>query len=40
MSGLTNGNLWAFAQASASLIENMIPGTVESGPNDPRCSDL
>jgi len=35
MSGLTNGNLWAFAQASASLIENMIPGTVESGPNDP-----
>jgi len=36
MSGLTNGNLWAFAQASASLIENMIPGTVESGPNDPR----
>jgi hypothetical protein len=35
MSGLTNGNLWAFAQASASLIENMTPGTVESGPNDP-----
>jgi hypothetical protein len=36
MSGLTNGNLWAFGQASASLIENMIPGTVEWGPNDPR----
>ena len=35
MSGLTNGNLWAFAQATASLIENMTPGTVESGPNDP-----
>ena len=35
MSGLTNGNLWAFAQASASLIENMTAGTVESGPNDP-----
>ncbi len=35
MSGLTNGNLWAFAQASASLVENMTPGTVESGPNDP-----
>lgn len=35
MSGLTNGSLWAFAQASASLIQNMVPGTVESGPNDP-----
>ncbi|RKY96365.1 MAG: hypothetical protein DRQ13_05960, partial [Ignavibacteriae bacterium] len=35
MSGLTNGSLWSFAQASASLIENMTPGTVESGPNDP-----
>jgi hypothetical protein len=35
LSGLTNGNLWAFAQASASLVENMTPGTVESGPNDP-----
>lgn len=35
MSGLTNGNLWAFAQASASLIQNMVPGTVASGPNDP-----
>ncbi|MCH7964327.1 MAG: T9SS type A sorting domain-containing protein [Bacteroidetes bacterium] len=35
LSGLTNGNLWAFAQATASLIENMTPGTVESGPNDP-----
>ena len=35
LSGYTNGNLWAFAQATASLIENMTPGTVESGPNDP-----
>jgi hypothetical protein len=35
MSGLTNGSLWGFAQATASLIENMTPGTVESGPNDP-----
>jgi len=35
MSGLTNGNIWTFAQASASLVENMTPGTVESGPNDP-----
>ena len=35
LSGLTNGSLWAFAQATASLIENMTPGTVESGPNDP-----
>jgi len=35
MSGYTNGNLWAFAQATASLIENMTPGTVASGPNDP-----
>jgi len=34
MSGLANGSLWAFAQASASLVENMTPGTVESGPND------
>lgn len=35
MSGLTNGKLWAFAQATASLIENMTAGTVASGPNDP-----
>ena len=35
MSGYSAGNLWAFAQASASLIENMTPGTVASGPNDP-----
>ncbi len=35
LSGLTNGNLWAFAQASASLVENMTPGTIASGPNDP-----
>lgn len=35
MSGFTNGSLWAFAQASASLIENNVPGTVASGPNDP-----
>ena len=35
MSGYTNNSLWAFAQASASLIENMVPGTVASGPNDP-----
>ena len=35
LSGFTDGRLWAFAQASASLINNMTPGTVESGPNDP-----
>lgn len=35
LSGYTEGNLWAFAQASASLVENMTPGTVASGPNDP-----
>lgn len=35
MSGYTNGSLWAFAQATASLIENMTPGTVASGQNDP-----
>lgn len=35
MSGYTNGSLWAFGQASASLVENMTPGTVASGPNDP-----
>lgn len=35
MSGYTNGSLWAFAQATASLIENMTPGTVASGANDP-----
>lgn len=35
MSGYTNGSLWAFGQATASLVENMTPGTVASGPNDP-----
>lgn len=35
MSGYTNGNLWAFGQASASLVQNMTPGTPASGPNDP-----
>lgn len=35
MSGYTNNNLWAFGQATASLVENMTPGTVASGPNDP-----
>ena len=35
MSGYSNGSLWAFAQASASLVENMTPGTVASGQNDP-----
>ncbi|MBS4036012.1 MAG: hypothetical protein KGZ85_16230 [Ignavibacterium sp.] len=35
MTGYTSGNLWGFAQATASLIENMTPGTVASGPNDP-----
>ena len=35
MSGYSNGNLWAFGQASASLVENMTPGTVASGQNDP-----
>jgi hypothetical protein len=31
MTGYTSGNLWGFAQATASLIENMTPGTVASG---------
>ena len=35
MSGYTNGSLWAFGQATASLVENMTPGTPASGPNDP-----
>jgi hypothetical protein len=35
MSGYSNGNLWAFGQATASLVENMTPGTVASGSNDP-----
>ena len=37
LSGRTNGELWANAVASASLIENYIPGlAVPGGQNDPR----
>ena len=35
VSGFTNGKLWSFANASSSLIENTVAGTVAS-PNDPR----
>lgn len=35
MSGKANGKLWANAQASASLIENWVPGVV-GGQGDPR----
>ncbi len=34
ISGYTNGKLWSFANASASLIENTVSGPVAS-PNDP-----
>jgi hypothetical protein len=36
LSGYSNDTLWANAVASASLIEDYIPGTVEFGQNDPR----
>ena len=35
VSGYTNGKLWSFANASSSLIENTVAGTVAS-PNDPK----
>jgi hypothetical protein len=36
LSGYTNGELWANAMASASLIENYHPGRVNEDPADPR----
>jgi len=36
LSGYSNGNLFANAVASASLVEDYVPGTVESGQSDPR----
>jgi hypothetical protein len=36
MSGKTNGQGWANAQATASLVENWVPGTVADGTSDPR----
>jgi hypothetical protein len=36
LSGYSNDTLWANAVASASLIEDYIPGTVADGSNDPR----
>ncbi len=35
LSGYANGQLWANASASASLVENYVPGTVEGGQADP-----
>ncbi len=35
LSGYTNGKLWAFGNASSSLIENTVSGPAED-PNDPR----
>ena len=36
LSGYNGDTLWANAQASASLIENYLPGNVDSNQNDPR----
>jgi hypothetical protein len=36
MSGITDGRMWANAVASASRIQDYIPGTVASGRNDSR----
>ncbi len=36
LSGYANGQLWANAVASASLVENFVPGTVEGGQADPK----
>jgi hypothetical protein len=36
LSGAANGNMFANAVASASLVEDYVPGTVESGQSDPR----
>lgn len=36
LSGITNGRMWANAVASASRIQDYVPGTVASGRNDSR----
>ncbi|KAB2908262.1 MAG: hypothetical protein LC102_07680 [Ignavibacteriales bacterium] len=36
LSGITNGTLWSNAVASASRIQDYVPGTVQGGQNDPR----
>ncbi|MCH7963445.1 MAG: exo-alpha-sialidase [Bacteroidetes bacterium] len=36
LSGYTNGELWANAMASASLITNYLPGRVNDDPDNPR----
>ncbi len=36
LSGIQNGQMWANAVASATLVEDYIQGTVESGRDDPR----
>jgi len=36
LSGYTNGELWANAMASASLITNYLPGRVNDDPNNPK----
>lgn len=36
ISGYVNDTLWAAAQSSASLVENFIPGNVDSSQYDPR----
>lgn len=36
MSGVTNGNMWANAVATASRIQDYAPGTTQDGRNDPR----
>jgi hypothetical protein len=36
LSGVTDGRMWANAVASASRIQDYVPGTVASGRNDPR----
>ncbi len=35
MSGYNNGKLWTNAVASASLVEDYVPGTVAGGQTDP-----
>jgi hypothetical protein len=35
LSGYSNGQLWANAVASATLVEDYLPGTVAGGSNDP-----
>ena len=35
LSGFADGQLWANAVASASLVEDYLPGTVEGGPGNP-----